>query len=320
MRGIFQLPPNKEKKAVREENCMELMNYLEFETYVKENLKVLLPEAYQDSDVCIKEMRRPGYTYRGVGVKKMNDNYGIVVDLEQFYEAYRKNMPISKVMFSIASYVQTELPPIEVEGVMDYEWTRKRLFIRVMNRMWCRDYLKRVPHLVAEDLAVTPHIKMFETGDRLSSTPVTYELMERYGIRKKQLLRDAAENGMRLFPPRLKYLADVIGVDRDERVQRIITNDRGLNGAAALFYPGEMERTAAQMGGSFYAVPTSVHEFILEPADTDKSETQMMDALHETLRVFTNEDDWLSDHLYYYDAERHQFAAVYAEEKQNKLS
>lgn len=299
---------------------MELMNYREFEVYVKENLKILLPEAYQDSDVDVREMQRPGHTYRGIAVTKMNDNYGIVVDLERFYEAYKHDMPISKVMFSIASFVQTELPPIEVERITDYDWTRKHLFIRVMNRMWCRDYLKRVPHLVAEDLAVTPHIRMLETGKRLSSTPVTYELMERYGVCKEQLLRDAAENGMHLFPPRLKYLADVIGVSRDERVQRIITNDRGLNGAAALFYPGEMERTAAQMGGSFYAVPTSVHEFILEPADTDKSEKQMTDALHETLRVYTNEDDWLSDHLYYYDAERHQFASVYAEEKQIEVS
>ena len=299
---------------------MELMNYREFEIYVKENLKVLLPEEYQDSDICLKEMQRPGYTYRGIAVKKLNDNYGVVVDLELFYEAYLKNMPISKVMFSIASFVQTELPPIEVEGVTDYDWARKHMFIRVMNRMWCRDYLKRVPHLAVEDLAVTPHIKIMETGDRLSSTPVTYELMNNYGVSKEQLLRDAAENGMRMFPPKLGYLADLIGVSRDERVQRVITNDRGLNGAAALFYPGEMERTAEAMGGSFYAVPTSVHEMILEPSDTDKSETQMTDALHETLRVFTNEDDWLSNHLYYYDAERHQFAAVYAEEEQAELS
>ena len=295
---------------------MELMDYQEFEEYVKQNLRVLLPEEYQDSDMTVREVRRPGYTYHGIGVSKQNESCGVILDLDAYYRKYCENASISEIMFTMASVVQTKLPEIEPNAIRSYSWAKDRLFVRVMNRMWNRDYLEPVPHLKIEDLAVTPHILVAETDGQISSTPVTQEMMERYGVTKEQLFQDAFENGQRMFPPEVKVLSEYFGNDKERFVRRIITNSRGVNGAAALFYPGVMEMLTEVMGGDYYAVPTSVHEMILEPGDTPRSEEAMVHALRQTLRSLTEEQDWLSDHIYYYDAQRHQFASVHAEAEQ----
>ena len=92
---------------------MKQMNYEEFEQYVKENLKILLPEAYADFDIVIREVRRPGYSYHGLMLTGKEEGCGVIVDLDHYYQEYRKPVPISKIMLSIASMVQEHIPDVE---------------------------------------------------------------------------------------------------------------------------------------------------------------------------------------------------------------
>ncbi len=292
---------------------MKLMNYEEFEEYVKQNLKILLPESFQDADITVKEVRKPGYTYHGMALTKLDQRFGVIVDLEYYYRIYRKPTPISQILFSIASLIQENVPAVDLENITDYEWVSTRLFVRVFNRAWSRDYLQHIPHHAVEDLAITPHILVAINGSQISSTPVTYDLLAGYGVSPEQLFEDAMNNGMRMFPPELRYLADYLGAERDDRRERIITNEHGVNGAAALFYPGEMEEIARSIGDDFYAVPTSVHEMIIVPVSASSDEDEMNRALYRTIREYTDERDWLSDHIYYYDYEHRVFLSVTSE-------
>lgn len=289
---------------------MTMMKFEEFEEYVKQNLKILLPENYEDASIKIDEVKKPGYSYHGMAVTQQNQRFGVIVDLDHYYSMYRKPVPISQIMFSIASLVQESFPDVDLELIMDYEWVKNRLFIRVFNRNWSKDYLRHIPHQVVEDLAITPHILVASDGKQISSTPVTYDLLREYGIPPQELFDTAMQNGMKMFPPTIKYMADLLGIGRDIRAERVITNEWGINGAAALFYPGEMDEISEEISDDFYAVPTSVHEMILIPAGSAMSEGKMNEALHQTIRDYTDEREWLSDHIYYYDSEHHVFSSV----------
>ena len=53
----------------------------------------------------------------------------------------------------------------------------------------------------------------------------------------------------------------------------MITNQYGLGGAAALFYPGTFEKIGKLLGDLFYVLPSSVHEVIvLRKEDTVRDE------------------------------------------------
>lgn len=297
---------------------MKLMTFDEFTEYVKQNLRILLPEHLQDSDIEVREVTKPGYTYRGLSLTKLDRRFGVIVDLDAYYRAYRKPTPISKIMFSIASLIQENIPDIDIENITDFEWVRPRLFVRVFNEEWSRDYLRHIPHRTVEDLAITPHVLMAIDDSRVSSTPVTFDLLSSYGITAEQLFEEAMNNSMILFPAQQRSLAYYQPEASRNRFVRVLTNEQGINGASALFYPGEMDNVASAVGEDFYAVPTSIHEMIIVPASEAQEEDEMNRALYRTISEFTDERDWLSDHIYFYDSEHRLFMSIPSEE--NKAS
>ena len=289
---------------------MEQMDFEQFKEYVRGNLPTVLPESFHNASIIYDVIHKPGFSYQGMRVSREGQKYGIVVDLDYYFKVYNRPTPITDIMAAIASMITERIPDIDLSLVTDYSWVKTRLFIRVFNRTWCRDYLSQIPYRAVEDLAVTAHLLAAENNGQISSTPVTHQLLASYGITPEQLLLDAAENGMKLFPPHLHYLSDLMEVDHDSRAERVLSNRIGINGAAALFYPGEMDKLAEEVGGDYYVVPTSVHEMIISPVNAGVNEEQMADALQAVMRNVTEERDWLADHVYYYDSVRRLFVAI----------
>lgn len=81
----------------------------------------------------------------------------------------------------------------------------------------------------------------------------------------------------------------------------ILTTNRFQLGAVALFYPGVAEKIAEMAGGNFYAIPSSVHEFIILPESDKYSEEELQAMLESGNREVVSEDDILSDTIYVYD-------------------
>ena len=43
----------------------------------------------------------------------------------------------------------------------------------------------------------------------------------------------------------------------------VVTNETGIDGAAAVFYPGVMDQLGEEIKGDFFILPSSVHELLL---------------------------------------------------------
>ena len=80
-----------------------------------------------------------------------------------------------------------------------------------------------------------------------------------------------------------------------------------INGAAALFYPGIMKQAAALMEGSYYILPSSVHEVILLPEECAPDFRELEKMVRQINRSQVLPEDRLSDHVYHYDHARDLF-------------
>src|SRR5699024_8809339 len=79
-----------------------------------------------------------------------------------------------------------------------------------------------------------------------------------------------------------------------------------MNGAVMLFTDGVMERVA-EILGSFYALPSSVHEWILINSDVDPDFLAgIVSEVNETI----NPDEVLTNSVYFYNAEKKTFRKV----------
>ena len=81
----------------------------------------------------------------------------------------------------------------------------------------------------------------------------------------------------------------------------ILTNESGIFGASALFYPGVIDRISEILGVGFYILPSSVHEVIIVPDVGNRNAEDFKYMVLEANRTVVEPKDVLSDNVWYYN-------------------
>lgn len=84
----------------------------------------------------------------------------------------------------------------------------------------------------------------------------------------------------------------------------VLTNTRRLYGAATLLYPNVLSECARTLGGSFYILPTSVHELILVPIIKQQrlTRSELLEMVCEINHSSVKVEERLTDNVYLYDS------------------
>lgn len=211
--------------------------------------------------------------------------------------------------------------------VSDYEQVRKHTYLRLLPGN--SPVLKDTPHKIIGDMAlvVNIHLENFSDEAGRSCVVVTKPLMEMYGIEEDQLFFEAKNNSVENEPVVFTPLGDMIRslIDTGEApdpkeadiVTYIATNRSGFQGAAVLAYPEFVEKAAETIGGSFYMLPSSVHEFILIKDDGKPNAKELNKMVKNVNETVLEPRDLLSNQCYHYDAieKKFTFGAEHAREK-----
>lgn len=190
--------------------------------------------------------------------------------------------------------------------LLDYSQAKNRLFIRVNDIKADRDWLKKahIPFRDMDGLAVTCHIAVTGLGPMLVSAPVTYAMLDAYGVNTGRLFEDAANNAKAINPPTLTSTVG-FGPVLSSPDMMSLTTENAVYGAGALFYPGMMDDIAEVVGGPYIALPVTLHEMFILP---DTGTWEYLEAgYRQTNQAFVMPEMWLSDTVYYYDPEEHVF-------------
>ena len=119
--------------------------------------------------------------------------------------------------------------------------------------------------------------------------------MLRWNVTKEEISRLAKENTPKLLPMDLGILADTMYV---------VTNQTRNLGAAVMLYPDTWEKVAALIGEDFYILPSSIHELILLPDKVDYERKELDELVRQVNNQCVEAEDFLSDHAYYYNAQK----------------
>ena len=198
----------------------------------------------------------------------------------------------------------------------EFKNVRDRIYLRMM----CgehKEILQFVPHLMLEDMAVIffilPEEGKTSTGQTWETTPiVSFADLDLWGISRDTLLKTALENDARDFPAIIDTLTNRIitlyngepGGERQEKgLIYVLTNTKMFLGASCILYPGIPDKIAKRLEGSYYVIPSSIHELLLIP------ESEMIDTgeMRSIVREINASEvlvrsEVLSDNIYYYDA------------------
>ena len=146
-------------------------------------------------------------------------------------------------------------------------------------------------------------------------TAVNEQLMEQFnseGHSKAEVLMTALRNAAKINPPKF---SDMMGAmfgggdnlldDKDYEWDNdgsmfVLTNESGIFGASALFYPGVIDRISEILGVGFYILPSSVHEVIILPDVGNHNVGDLKQMVMQANRTVVEPKDVLSDNVWYY--------------------
>lgn len=295
------------------------LSFEDFKDYVAGHIKEFLPDQYQDAVIKQGAVVKQNESYSSLNIGKPDDRIQPAINLDRYYEDYSRGRSMQEVMVNMASIVNTPLPKIDIPEVFDYEEVKESLYIRVCDRDANRDFLSLVPHDETDGLAVTAHILMKnrdENDDTLSSILVTNKILESWGISRDQLMEDAKANAPKILPAKYikmdEFLAatfpgmELPGQDTETPnsiiPMTIVTNNEMVEGASVMFYEGLMDTLAEIAESDLYILPSSRHEIITVPQKRIADYHKLEGVVSLANSNVTDVKDWLSDHVYYYDA------------------
>lgn len=227
---------------------------------------------------------------------------------EDFYRMYRDGHSLDELSIAAAGNISRylrEAPDLSENAFED----TANLRIRLLNRSRNSGFLNKVPYMdTGCGLVLVAEVVSGEYR-----AVVTESLLDSIGISRDELFDTAVSNSVEKDPPVLFELSELLSLGHDICANLLdkapgtilpapdslylLSNKDSFRGAAALFYPGVAEKICELMGGTFYVLPSSVHEVLILPF-SEGDPQKLADIICSANKTVVDKSDFLSDDLY----------------------
>lgn len=294
---------------------------MEFEDFKNEIIELVRDEietrGIKDIKVEHRTIDSPDGMTERLMVSIADSKMSMAIRLQEVYERVEHGQDIIEAANNIVNMVESELGTLGSREataksfISNYEKAKSHTYLRLIPGD--SPILKNTPHKIIEDLAlvVNIHIPDFCDENGKSVVVVSKPLMNEYGISEEQLFADATANSLENEPLTFRTLVDAVkhmlsedelNTATEEITMYIASNTSGFHGASVIDYPEFFEKATEVMGGSFYLLPSSVHEFILLKDDGKPNAKDLNKMIKNVNETVLEPRDLLSSQCYHYDA------------------
>ena len=302
-----------------------MMDFDEFKKKVKDNIKNYLPMQYEKANVSLQSVvKNNDVQLTGLMIRLEENNIAPFIYLDRYYEQYQNGMELPDIMKDIAELrVSSEQSvKLDISRITDFNQVKDNIICKLINGDMNEEYLADKPYTQIEDMAVIYVIDLGSGAEGHMSSPITYDLMKRYGVDTQMLHEIAIHNLAKseivfksmkdalmeiMFPdgvPEEDPLAEILSAE-DEIPMYVLSNAEKLNGAASVLDKDTMETISEMLGGDFVVIPSSIHEVIILPMDDNVDKDELEGIIREVNTGQVAPEERLSYHAYQYDSGKH---------------
>lgn len=290
---------------------------MDFKEFI-ENVQVELPhyftDALKNAEVTTAEVNKlQGESYSGITIRPENSELGITLNLEQSFMDFNNGHSMDSILQNIVENTEqhlSDVPQFDMSKLGNYEEMKSHLTVQLVGKDMNEEMLQSVPHQSIEDMAVVYRFNLRQTPEGTASILISNNMLENYGITQEQLHADAIENTAMQHPVSIRNMNEVIAamvgddfpMPDGPSPMYVASNESGFNGAGVITYPDFMEQATETLGGSFYILPSSLHEVIIIPDDFHMKAQELKDMVADVNRSEVDTADRLTDNVYHYDA------------------
>lgn len=237
--------------------------------------------------------------------------------LESFYEELEGGKTFDDICEEIKTIYQENSTGPEnmlVSELEHFDSIKHRICYKLINASRNKDFLKDIPFVLFENLAIIFYILLDVDSDGSASITVNNKMMkDMWGTTTDELFQLARENTQHYLPGSItsigNVLSEMMGIDDAEYCDEasdnlfVCTNASKVNGAVTMLYDGLLKDFArAHHVEQFFILPSSVHEVLLMPWSEDITVKDLEFMVREVNRTEVAAADYLSDNVYLYDA------------------
>ena len=265
--------------------------------------------------LSIQKVLKTNVRLDGLTIRRKNENIAPTIYLELFYEALDKGIPIDDVTEKILQiYSDSRICPehFDTAPFLTYGLSRSKIYLELVNRHLNKELLRDVPHrLFLDDFAVVVRCMVGSTEDRIAGFLVHNYHLNLWNIDKESLISHALHNtrdmmGISLRTMRnvlLDLAQDLTGTDTPDCPFWVLTNKKGITGAATVLFDDFLKDFAMEHG-SFYVIFSSVHEALLIP-ESDKFDISFLTRTNQVINATeVQADEILGNRAYYYSRDK----------------
>lgn len=280
---------------------------------------------------AVNVTKNNGVHLTGLAIHPKDKRIAPAIYMEPYYDAVKSGQPLETVVSQITSTCTAALSCAEIgidaEAVTDFTQVRDKICYKLISKNKNSRLLSAAPHRDYHDLAVAYYIQLARTDNGHATVTVSDSLAEIWGADEETLYSLAQNNTPRINRGCIMPVTEVLGIPcsgsdsdlhksdaydsfdftsiaGDEPPMYIATNQNKTYGAGILLYDGLLDAVAENLG-SFYVLPSSVHELIIIP-ETFGNPSELKQMVKEINAAEVPAEEILSDKCYCYDAQAHE--------------
>ena len=281
------------------------MNYEEFVMFMLECVSTRLPRTVVVEKQEI--LKNNDVKLIGLAFRKEGLCAAPVIYLEEYYKRYCMGASMETLVEHLLRRSE-QTPPVpkwDYENILDFTKVRPFVIYKLINARRNQALLKKVPNLPLLDFAIVFYVMIPVNETENCSVLIHNVHMNDWKLPISVLYECAKENTEKLCPYVFHSLSEYVENYTGEYVPDselyILSNEMGLNGAAAILYPDVLKKIYDKIGGSYYLLPSSVHEFLIIRKECGNSPETLKRIVWDVNENHIAPEEYLSDSIYYFD-------------------
>lgn len=301
------------------------MEFSSFTTLVREEVEKRAGEQYT---VRINDVRKNnGVVLSGLTMMEDDSNISPTIYLNHYYEDFEDGRTtLTNVVNDVMDHYNRNKVnrSVDMRQFLNYESVKKGIVYKLVNTAKNKELLEDVPHVEFLDLSVVFQYLIQNEHFGTASILIHNAHLKLWDVSVEELYQVADANTQNLQGYELRSMIDAIrdllemdtigeAADieymeehADNVPMYVLSNKNRVGGASCILYDGLLADFATAIGGSFYVIPSSIHEVLLLPADSRDEQDEIKAMIKEINDTQVRTEEILSDSLYFFDKEEGQ--------------
>lgn len=258
--------------------------------------------------------------YHALLIRKENENIAPTIYIDGIYKEYEAGISKDRLVKEILKVYKESAPqkPFDASFFTDFSNACTYMTFKVVNYEKNKKYLLDVPYKRLQDMAMVPICLVKDEALGEGNIVIKTDHLRSWEISFDELWENVFEYAAKTAPVSVDNIFDIVK-SIDDRFSNcdvpngmlVVSNKQKVNGASAIFYPGELEKMATRLGGNLVILPSSVHETIVFSAPEKPQEIEaLVEMVREVNRSVLCEEDILSENVYFYAKESKELMVV----------